>query len=423
MIASYVGTVRRFSRDLRLYLASSALYGFAVDGIRAVLFNLYLLRLGYGPRQIGLINAMTVVVFTVACFPVGTWSKRWGSRRTLMLGMAFVVAGCALPPLAELVPLRWRVGWLACTNAFGGLGAAFSWVSGIPFLMAAAGPEARDHAFAAYAAVGPLSAFLGSLLGGALPGALAPLLGVTLDAPGAYRDALWIPVVVGSVAILLLRAMREVNIGRVAERAADMRPAPSGLIAAVALIAVFRYAGNGAVVTFTNVYLDAGLGTSTILIGALIAAGKLLSVPAGLATPLLVVRWGRGRTVILGSLFLALATLPLALVPHWAAVGLGYIGVTTLFTITTTALRVYSQELVSPAWRSTMSAALMAGAGSSASAIAFGGGYLIPALGYSGLFLIGATLTAIGAAVFWGVFRVPRGELARQAGAGAGLGD
>jgi MFS family permease len=265
MIASYVGTVRRFSRDLRLYLASSALYGFAVDGIRAVLFNLYLLRLGYGPRQIGLINAMTVVVFTVACFPVGTWSKRWGSRRTLMLGMAFVVAGCALPPLAELVPLRWRVGWLACTNAFGGLGAAFSWVSGIPFLMAAAGPEARDHAFAAYAAVGPLSAFLGSLLGGTLPGVLAPLLGTTLDAPAAYRYALWIPVVVGIAAVLLLRAMREVGTGRATARAADSHGAPYGLIAMIAMIVIFRYAGNGAVTTFYNVYLDAGLGTPSPL--------------------------------------------------------------------------------------------------------------------------------------------------------------
>jgi hypothetical protein len=70
-----------------------------------------------------------------------------------------------------------------------------------------------------------------------------------------------------------------------------------------------------------------------------------------------------------------------------------------------------------------MSAALMAGAGLSASAIAFGGGYLIPAIGYSGLFLVGAALTALGATVFWGVFRVPRGELARRARAGAGLGD
>ncbi len=423
MIASYLSALRRFNRDLCLYLAASALYGFAIVGILAVLANLYILRLGYGPKQVGLVNAVGFIVFTLACLPAGACDKRWGSRRTLVAGMALVTAGSGLLPLAGSVPAAWVLGCLVASNTLRGLGVALSYVSGIPFLMAAAGPEARDHAFAAYAAVGPLSAFLGSLLGGVLPGLLAPLLGTTLDAPAAYRYALWIPSVASMAAVLLLRAVGQVSTGRVAARAADMRPAPYGLIAAIALIAVLRYAGNGAVTTFFNVYLDAGLGTSTALIGVLVAAGSLLSVPAVLATPLLVARWGRGRTVALGSLLLAFAILPLALVPHQAAAGLGYIGITALFAITTTAMRVYSQGLVSPSSRSAMSAALMAGAGLSGSAIAFGGGYLIPAIGYSGLFLTGATLTALGAAVFWGVFRVPRGELARRAGAGAGLGD
>jgi MFS family permease len=423
MFASYVGTVRRFSRDLCLYLAASAAYGFAVDGIRAVVFNLYMLRLGYGPEQIGLVAAAVMIVFTAACFPAGTWSRRWGSRRMLIAGMSSIVAGFALPPLAEVLPPVWRLGWLVCTNALGGLGAAFILVSGIPFLMAAAGPEARDHAFAANAAIGPLSAFLGSLLGGALPGTLAPLLGTTLDAPTAYRYALWVAAIVGMAGVWLLSSMHESGTVRASTRAAERRPAPYGLIVIIALIVVLRYAGNGAATTFYNVYLDAGLGTSTVLIGALVAAGKLLTVPAVLTTPLLVAHWGRGRAVVLSSSALAFAILPLALVPHWAAAGLGYIGISALFAINTTAMRVYSQELVRPAWRSAMSAALMAGAGVSGSAIAFGGGHLIPEVGYSGLFLLGAALTALGAAAFWGVFRIPRGELARRAGAGAGLGD
>jgi MFS family permease len=429
MIASYLSALRRFNRDLCLYLAASALYGLAFDGVVTVLFNLYVLRLGFGPQQIGLVNAVAAVIFTLACLPAGAWVARWGSRRALIAGMALITTGSVLFPLVEFLPPAWAVPCLLAGNALWGLGLALSWVSGIPFLMAAAGPGARDHAFAAYAAVGPLSAFLGSLLGGALPGILASLLGTTLDEPTAYGYALWLPALVGVAAVLLLRAMREASATQVAtqptqvRRAADVRRAPYGLIAVVALIVVFRYAGNGAVTTFTNVYLDAGLGTSTAFIGALIAAGKLLSVPAVLATPFLVARWGRGRTVVLGSLLLALAALPLALVPHWAAAGVGYIGVTALFAITTTALRVYSQELVSSSSRSAMSAAFMTGGGLSASAVAFGGGRLIPSIGYSGLFLAGAVLTGLGAAVFWGVFRVPRGELARRAGAGAGLGD
>lgn len=418
MLATYVGTLRRFSRDLRLYLAAAALQGLVIEGINRVLLNLYMLRLGYGPEPIGLVNAVAAIVFTLSCLLAGSWTSRWGARRTLIAGMWSMSAACTLLPLAESVPAAWRVAWLAGTYAVAGLGQALTFVAGIPFLMAAAGPQERDHAFAAYAAVGPLSAVLGSLLGGALPGVLAALLGIHGDAPAAYGYPLWISALLFAVAALLLHRMGEVSLGRAAARRSTGQRPPYGLIAAIALIVVLRYAGNGAVVTFFNVYLDAGLGTSTRLIGALVAAGRLLTVPAVLATPLLVARWGRGRTIILGSLAIAFMILPMAFLPHWAAAGLGLVGVSALFAVTSTALRVYSQELVARSWRSAMSASLMTGAGLSASAIAFSGGYLIPSIGYSGLFALGAALTAAGATAFWVAFRVPRGELARAAGAG-----
>jgi MFS family permease len=419
MIADYVGALRRFSRDVRLYLLAAALQAIAWDGIRTVLSNLYLLRLGYRPRTIGLLGAVGPGVFTLVCMPAGAAGKRWGYRRALIAGTALLFGGVGLLPVVEFVPSPWAIGWLVGANAVMGLGLALAFVCGVPFLVAATGPQERDHAFSMHAAIVPLAAFLGSLLGGALPGMLAPLLGVTTEAPAAYRYPLWIAALLGSAGVFLLRATRGVSIERPqSQTAAALRP-PYGLIAVVALVIMFRYAGNGAVTTFYNVYLDDGLGAATFLIGALVAVGKLLAVPAALLTPLLIARWGKERAVVLGSLALALSILPLALLPHWSAAGLGYVGVSACFAITTTIIRVYSQELVSPAWRSAMSGALMMGAGLSASAIASGGGYLIAAVGYSGLFLIGAGLTVVGALVFWACFRVPRGELAHRAGASA----
>ena len=42
--------------------------------------------------------------------------------------------------------------------------------------------------------------------------------------------------------------------------------------------------------------------------------------------------------------------------------------------------------------------------------MALGGGYLIPALGFPGLYLLAALLTAVSALIFWQYFRVPQGE-------------
>jgi predicted MFS family arabinose efflux permease len=175
-----------------------------------------------------------------------------------------------------------------------------------------------------------------------------------------------------------------------------------------------RLGGRTTVTTFFNVYLDADLHISTALIGLLAAAGKLLSVPAALMTPLLIERWGKERTIILGSLGLAFSILPLALIPHWSAAGFGFMGVTALFSVTSAPIRVYSQEIVSPDWRTTISGALTMGAGLSGSMMAFGGGYIITSLGYPTVFLIGAASTTAGALLFWSYFRIPRGELANS---------
>ena len=91
----------------------------------------------------------------------------------------------------------------------------------------------------------------------------------------------------------------------------------------MALVVLLQVAGEGAARTFFNVYLDAGLHVPTAQIGVLSAAGQLLAVPAALAAPLLMARWGKERTFVLGSLGMTLSLLPLALIFHWGAAGLG----------------------------------------------------------------------------------------------------
>ena len=47
----------RFNRPVRLYLFTDALSCFTVEwGMYAILLNLYLLRLGYVPAQIGIVG-------------------------------------------------------------------------------------------------------------------------------------------------------------------------------------------------------------------------------------------------------------------------------------------------------------------------------------------------------------------------------
>jgi len=414
MATTYLQALRRFSRDVRLYLITAALFGFTVfGGIYPVLFNLYLLRLGHGPEFIGLVNAAFLLAFGGFCLPAGVLGGRWGIRRMMIAGLCLAVAGHGLLPLAEFIPNTTQAGWILATYLLSGLGIALYIVNATPFLMGTTSSEERIHVFSVQAALWPLAGFAGSLVGGLLPRLFATVMDASLDNPAPYRYPLLIAAVALIPTVVAMLATREISPAHIEETVAETGPAPYGLIALMALVVLLQSAGSGVARTFFNVYLDASLHVPTAQIGALSATGQLLAVPAALAAPLLMTRWGKSRTYVLGSLGMALGLLPLALIPHWGTAGLGFMGVMAPASIASPTITVYHQEIVSPGWRSAMSGATTMAGGLSWSAMALGGGYLITALGYRSLFLTGAGLTAAGALLFWAYFRVPRGELAR----------
>jgi predicted MFS family arabinose efflux permease len=282
---------------------------------------------------------------------------------------------------------------------------ALYFVNSVPFLMSVTGPEERNHAFSVQIALTPLAGFAGSLIGGALPGIFTAGLNLPLEDPTSYRYPLLIAALLIIPGVLALLPPREVRSSQAQKPVLEKGRTPWVLFAIIALVVGFRFTGRGAVMTFFNVYLDAGLQVPTVLIGALTSGGLLLAVPAALVTPLVVARWGNVRTIVFGSFGFALSLLPLVLVPHWGAAGFGFMGANAMFFLTTAPFQVFTQELVTPGWRPTMSGAMMTGAGLSLSAIALGGGYAIEALGYQSLFLAGAGLTAAGGLLFWVYFR------------------
>jgi MFS family permease len=400
--------LRSLGPGVGLYLLAVGLVGFVVDGgVFAVLLNLYLLRLEFGPEQIGLVNAAGMLVFALASLPAGALGARFGSRQMMLVGVGLLLAGCAALPLADLLPEAARLPWLIGFNAVLYLGLSGFFVNTAPFMMAVVPDERRTELFAIHTALLSLAAFVGSLVGGALPPLFAFALGLELTAPAPFRYALLVAALAFAPAMLALRAV-EPTLGR--EPPPDLPRAPGvpevargilGLILIVALIRVLQVAGVAATNTYFNVYLDAGLLLPTAQIGAIIAAGRLLGVPAALATPLLTARFGNKAVAIGATLGSALSMLPLALIPHWSAATLGFVGLVGLSWIRYAASMVIFLELVPPSRRALLSGVTEMAGGICFTLITFGGGYLIAGLGYRPLFLAAAAVTALSALVFW----------------------
>ena len=409
----YLQRLHLFSRDVRLFLIMAALVAFAWDGMRIVLLNLYLLRLGYGPEFIGLVTGVGALAFALLTPVAGALGTRVSSRRMIMVGVGLIAAGFGLLPLVEFVPLRWWTSWLLVTTIVTFLGLSLYFVNGLPFMMGATGPEERPYVFSAHVALLPLAAFVGSLVAGALPSLIASRLGVSLQDPVAYRLTLWSATLLLIPALVAMAPTREVKSLGAQAPATDAGPAPVTLFLVIAIAMALRFGGRGSTTAFFNVYLDDALGIPTILIGALSAAGQLISVPAALLTPLLVARWGNARTFTLSTLATAAFQLPLALVPTLVAAGSGYVTSMFSYSMSVGPIRVFNQELVRPHWRAAMAAAFMGGSGITYAAMSYAGGYIIAEWGYQPLFLLGSALVAAGAVYFWAYFREPRGEMAK----------
>ena len=166
--------LRRFNRDVRLYLIASALFGFSLfGGVYSLLLNLYLLRLGYGPRFVGLVNATGALSFAASSMPSGVLGGRWGSRRCMIAGICVSVIGFGVLSQAELVPPALQGNYILVTYSLALFGLALYFVNGTPYLMGIADPKERNDVFSVHAALLPFAGFAGSLFGGFLPGRLA----------------------------------------------------------------------------------------------------------------------------------------------------------------------------------------------------------------------------------------------------------
>ena len=400
-----------FSRDVRLYLMANALFGFVLfGGIYPLLYNLYLLRLGYNTQFVGLANATGALCFALFSLPSGMLGGRWGSRFTMVVGICMAVAGFGLLSQAELISTGTREYFILITYSFGVMGIALFIVNGTPYLMGITSSVERAPVFAMQAALMPFSGFVGSMLGGIVPDYLAEVLGVSLSDPVVYRYTLFIGVLCLIPAIFALLATQDVRVGRKREAGdnSGVSNAPALPLAAIvitSLISVLHVAGEAAARTFFNVYMDKGLNISLSLISVQLAAGQLLAVPAALSLPFFSARFGIRRTVVLVTVVTALFLFFMALVSHWIVAGLCLMGIMAMASLRRSAFAIFHQELVPVRWRTAMSGATAMMSGMGYSAMALGGGYMIPVAGYSSLFLTGAVLTGIGAFLFWICFR------------------
>jgi MFS family permease len=256
---------------IRRVLAHSLLLGLAMS-IADLLFNFYLVSLGYSTGSAGFFSTVYRFAGVIAGLPIGLMIDRLGAQRTIMIGAALFGVGWAIQLMQTAL---WA---LMLTQALIGASGLLALTAVVPLLTGITTPEQRASMFGLNAAAALVIGLLGGTVGGVLPSIAASLIDVGPQTTLAYRIALGAVVMLAFCAILPVAGKIELLAGE-RERPAKAdgetpRLSPIWLLR-VALPALSLGVGAGAFLPFQNLFFREQFHLPDSIVGAIIACGGL----------------------------------------------------------------------------------------------------------------------------------------------------
>jgi MFS family permease len=298
-ILSYLAAFRAFSKNAKLLLYRTALGSLAFPTWE-VLFNLYLLSLGFDVRFVGAMLFWNWLLHGALAFPAGLISDRYGRRLTYLVSNSFLIVFT----LAKLLTLNPAA--LLSLSALAGAAEGFHAVTGAPFMMENSTPRERTHLFVLYSLLQTFSGTLGRLASGGIAIAIAWVLHVGPDSAVSLRGAMIAAAPLIAASLIPIALMRESWARSLLPWWREIRS--QGAITALVGTTFAASLGAGFVFPYFNVVFHERFHVPDTLVGAVLSVGTASGFLAGLFTPALVRRFGRVRTIVGGAIAAAAFT-------------------------------------------------------------------------------------------------------------------
>jgi MFS family permease len=294
VLGEYGRKVKLFRPNAKLYLMNVVLTGAAM-GVFRLLFNFYVLSLGYDEALLGNLVTTSSLTALIVALPMGYLSDFLGRKTSL------IVSGLLMSAAIAAMVVWPRAGVFLAMNVLFGVSQSLSAVTMSPFLMENSGEEERTYLFSFGSGLQMASASVGSWVGGYLPGWMGVGRSVEPTHSLAYGGALMVIAAASILGLIPLILMREGKLKR-SERTifapityARKNPATlSRLILPMLLTSI----GAGLIMPFMNVFFRQVYHQPDPTIGALFAWGSLAMGIGLLAAPPLADRMGKIQLVV-----------------------------------------------------------------------------------------------------------------------------
>ncbi len=455
LVIEYIQQFKHFQRNARLFLISNVLSGITA-GILLVLYNLYLISLGYHADFVGIVLFVGTIGAGLAIFPAGVCIDRFSGKIILIFSSLLIgVAGAGQILFRQPVPLL-------ISSFVVGVGLAFLLVITAPFLTLNSTPEERPHLFSMNISLSLITLVLGEIIGGVLPvwfrsipWLMAPLpywtsslLATGLDAR-SYQLALLFAGVIAIPSFIPLFMMSNIRPNRrikpisslpsSPDKSASRTPLSSKDIPSrsstgkwlswaergeayfsdtisliniflhsafffLVLVYVFTGFGAGLFIPYFNIYFVQHLNASPALFGVIDGGANAITALLTLTAPRLAKRFGKINAITLTRL----ASIPLLLIIGLTSIlplaAFFYLFRQGSMDMSAGILQVFSMESVTEKHRGLANSSYQAAFQVPWAVAAPIGGLIIVHFGYPPIFLLGAFFYILTIIILWARF-------------------
>lgn len=420
--SGYIARMRMFSYNARLYMIHVVGMD-VIYGTWEVVFNLYLLAVGFDAAFVGLRILLRATSSALMSIPAGIVSDRIGRKMSFILGdgmgaaMSLIAISTANPALI--------LGTAVIAGVFGSLHG----VSEPAFMAENSEDYERVHLFSVADGTRTAAAVIGSVLAGLIP---LLILGNNSDAlVTTYRIVAYIGIVIWFAS--LIPAVLLKSKGGTAKGALTLRTMFSNVkhpdrIFKLSFPSALIALGAGFTLPLMNIYFHEGLGRADVEIGAIFAAGQALLVLASFMAPLIAARLGKVRAVVTMQ---ALSVPFIFLLGYADKLGdfagsvimiavIAYVARITTMDVTGPIREAFGMEILDPSERGTQVGIQRALSGIFYGIAAYFGGQMMNAGNYRSPFIIMAGFYIVSIALFWYFFgrkahdSIPVVELSEQ---------
>lgn len=295
MIRNYIQALKNFSTNARMYLAFNFLTSLYV-GMASIIFNLYIIKLGYNEQFLGLIISATMIATGLFAFPAAQVCDRIGSKKSLLL------SGILSTIVLYLLYVLTSQEWLLMLSLLSGIFSTVPTIIAAPFMVENSTAEDRIYLFSVNFALFVVATVLGMAIGGYLPQIWTSVFGVDGGDVTSYRYTLYASLVVAVVSIVPLMFLKEkkkvyVESPKFGTMVKEL--AASATVKRLVTISCLIGLGAGLIVPFFNVYFNKMLSATPGQIGLIFALAQASMAVGAIAVPYMVSRIGKVKTVSL----------------------------------------------------------------------------------------------------------------------------